>query len=456
MQYDVLVLGAGSGGLALAETASRFGKKVAIIENKYVGGTCVNVGCVPKKMMWYASQLYENIHLAKGYGFSIGEYSHNWADLVARREKSIAGIRDYWNGYLEKKDIDHLIGEACFIDKNTIAVGDKHYQAEHIVIATGSTPIVPPLPGKELGIISDGFFALTEQPKRIAIIGGGYIGVEMAGLLRGLGSKVEVFALESRILELFDPMISQVLDQEMEKQGIVRHLPFKVTGLAKDEADGSLAVLGENNSRFGGFDTVFWAVGRRPNSQPLNLAAAGIATERNGAIITDEYQNTNIENIYALGDVTGHHMLTPVAIAAGRRLGRRLFNQESDLKLDYSNIASVVFSHPPIGTVGLTEPQAREKYEKVTVYETQFTGLRYAMAEEGYGSKTAMKLVCAGENEQVVGIHMLGDGADEMLQGFGVAVKMGATKADFDNTIAIHPTSAEELVTLKVPNPDPK
>jgi glutathione reductase (NADPH) len=449
MQFDLIVLGAGSGGLAVAEIAVTYGKKVAVIEEKYAGGTCVNVGCVPKKMLWYAAQARDAVELARAYGFHIGEVSHDWANLVARRDAVVTDIRHYWENYAAEKGMTWVQGQGVFVDKNTVKVGDQTLTAPYIVIATGSTPIVPPLPGKDLGMTSDGFFAMQTQPKRLAVIGAGYIGVEMAGLMHSLGTHVEIFALESRVLELFDPMISQVLSEEMDKQGIVRHLPFKVMGLDQ-EADGSLAVLGEGEARFGGFDAVLWAVGRRPNSADLNLAAAGVEVARNGAITVDAYHKTTVAGIYAVGDVTGKTMLTPVAIAAGRRLARHLFNGE-DIKLDYRNIPSVVFAHPTVGTVGMTEAEARQCREDVRVYETEFTGLRYALAQ-GKGSKTAMKLVCAGENERVVGIHIIGDGADEMLQGFAVAVKMGATKADFDNTVAIHPTSAEELVTLKTPS----
>ncbi len=449
MQFDLIVLGAGSGGLAVAEIAVTYGKKVAVIEEKYAGGTCVNVGCVPKKMLWYAAQARDAVELAHAYGFQVGEVGHDWADIVARRDAVVMDIRQYWEGYAAEKGMTWLQGQGVFVDKNTVKVGEQTLTAPYIVIATGSTPIVPPLPGKELGMTSDGFFAMQEQPKRLAVIGAGYIGVEMAGLMHSLGTHIEIFALESRVLELFDPLISQVLSEEMDKQGILRHLPFKVMGLDRD-ADGSLAVLGEGEARFGGFDAVLWAVGRRPNSAALNLAAVGVETVRNGGITVDAYHKTNVEGIYAVGDVTGKTMLTPVAIAAGRRLARHLFNGE-DIKLDYRNIPSVVFAHPTVGTVGMTEAEARQCRDDVRVYETEFVGLRYALAK-GKGSKTAMKLVCAGENEKIVGIHIIGDGADEMLQGFAVALKMGATKADFDNTVAIHPTSAEELVTLKTPS----
>ncbi|MDY6981321.1 MAG: FAD-dependent oxidoreductase, partial [Pseudomonadota bacterium] len=309
-------------------------------------------------------------------------------------------------------------------------------------------PIVPPVPGAELGITSDGFFELTEQPQKVAVIGGGYIGVELGGVMRALGSEVTIVAMEDRLMERFDPMISEVLEAEMRKQGIRVETGFQVTALS-NSAEG-IVVGGRNGDSLAAFDTVIWAVGRAPNTRELNLEAAGVAMEQNGIVPVDGFQNTNVAGVYAIGDITGRSPLTPVAIAAGRRLAERLFNRQAFSKVDYANIPSVVFAHPPIGTVGMTESEAREKYANdMTVYKTGFTPMRYALAE--HGTATAMKLVCAGKDEQVVGIHMIGDGVDEMLQGFAVAVKMKATKADFDSTIAIHPTSGEELVTLKQP-----
>jgi glutathione reductase (NADPH) len=293
------------------------------------------------------------------------------------------------------------------------------------------------------------FFAFLSY--RVAVIGGGYIGVELAGMLAALGTQVTLVALEERLLEVFDPMISQVLMNEMQKQGVELRLSFQVAGLT--ETSEGIALDGVNGERLGGFDRVIWAVGRAPNTAGLNLPAAGVDMRSNGIVPTDALQNTNVPGIYAIGDITGRTPLTPVAIAAGRRLAQRLFNDQPQSRVDYENIPSVVFSHPPVATVGLTEPAARERHDKVTVYRTEFTPMRYALST--HGVTTAMKLICAGREERVVGIHLIGDNVDEMLQGFAVAVKMGATKADFDNTIAIHPISAEELVTMKVPEPDP-
>lgn len=448
--FDLIAIGGGSGGLAVVEKAAAYGKRVAVIEQSKLGGTCVNLGCVPKKVMWYAAGAAETVRGAAELGVRAEFKGIDWRRLVEGREGFINGILDYWNGYLAGEGITHIDGAARFVDARTVAVGDTQYTADHIVIATGAVPIVPPVPGKELGITSDGFFALTEQPKNVCIVGGGYIGVELASVLRALGSEITVVALEPKLLETFDPLVSETVSANMARDGIKMHLPFAVTGL-EQRADG-IAVLGRDAEPLTGFDTVLWAVGRRANAAQLNLEATGLSMERNGTITTDEYQNTAVKGIYALGDVTGRAPLTPVAIAAGRRLGDRLFGDQPDRRLDYDNIPTVLFAHPPAGSVGMTEAAARATGEPVTVYETGFTPMKYAL--NSHGPRTAMKLVCLGANERVVGIHMVGDGVDEMLQGFAVAVKMGATKADFDNTVAIHPVSAEELVTLKEPNAD--
>ncbi len=449
--FDLIAIGGGSGGLAVAETAAQLGKRVAVIESKKIGGTCVNNGCVPKKVMWYAANLAHAVDDASDFGIPAQRGATDWHKLVQGRQDYIGRITDYWDGYVADTGITRIDGSARFVDARSIEVDGQTYSADHIVVATGGQPIVPPVPGAELGITSDGFFELTEQPRKVAIIGAGYIGVELAGVLRALGSEVTVVGLEARILETFDCMISTVLGEEMAKQGIVVRTCFQVAGLA--ETDNGIALDASDGERLDGFDTVIWAVGRSPNTRDLDLASAGIEARANGIIPTDGYQNTNVPGIYALGDITGRAPLTPVAIAAGRRLAARLFNGQSESRVDYDNIPSVVFAHPPIGTVGLTELQAREQHDNVTVYKTDFTPMRHALS--AHGVTTAMKLVCTGEDEKVVGIHLIGDNVDEMLQGFAVAVKMGATKADFDSTIAIHPISAEELVTMKHPEPEP-
>jgi len=447
--YDLIVIGGGSGGLAVAEKAAEYGRKVAIIEFNRLGGTCVNNGCVPKKVMWYAAELAHAVDDASDFGIPARRDRTDWQKLVAVRDDYISNINQYWNGYVDNSGISRVEGHASFVDQNTVQVNGKHYSADHIVIATGGQPIVPPVPGAELAITSDGFFELKQLPERVAIIGGGYIGVELSGVLNALGSNVTLVTMEDRIMESFDSMISTVLENEMRRQGIAVYREFTAANLSQNPS--GIALSSADGRTFSGFDTVIWAVGRRPNTQFLNLDAAGVGVLPGGIVPVDGCENTNVPGIYAIGDVTGKTPLTPVAIAAGRRLAERLFNDKPESKVDYDNIPSVVFSHPPVGTVGLTEEDARHRYGyAVTVYTSEFTPMRHALSARA--SSTAMKLVCAGKEEKIVGIHIIGDNADEMLQGFAVTVKMGATKADFDNTIALHPTSAEELVTMKVPD----
>ena len=447
--YDLIAIGGGSGGLAVAEKAAQLGRKVAIIESHRLGGTCVNNGCVPKKVMWYAANLAHAVDDASDFGITARRGRTNWKKLVSGREDYIRNINDYWNDHVEDNRIDRISGHARFVDARTVEVDGDHYSADHIAIATGGKPIVPPIPGAELGITSDGFFELDEQPEKVAIVGGGYIGVELSGVLKALGSEVTIIALEDRIMEMFDPMISEVLSSEMKRQGIRVQTSFQVAELSS--SDEGIVVMSNDKRSIAGFDRVIWAVGRSPNTAGLNLEASGVEMSHNGMIPVDDYQNTNVNGIYALGDITGKVALTPVAIAAGRKLAERLFDGKRDNRVDYDNIPSVVFSHPPIGTVGITEDRARERYgDDITVYQSDFTPMRHALKADG--PMTAMKLVCAGADEKIVGIHIIGDNSDEMLQGFAVAVNMGASKADFDSTMAIHPTSAEELVTMRVAN----
>jgi len=446
--YDLICIGGGSGGLAAAEKAAALGAMVVLIDPRPLGGTCVNDGCVPKKLMWFAAEHARAADEAPAFGIPVQRGRTDWGTLVADRERYVRGINEYWDGYVSERGITRIQGYARFIDARTVAVDGEPISADHILITTGSRPIVPPLPGAELGITSDGFFELSEQPRRVAVIGGGYIAVELSGVLNALGSDVTLFAMEDRLLERFDPMIGAMLEREMHRQGIRVHTGFRVAALSRDA--GGIRVRSATGPAPAGFDTVIWAVGRRPNTQGLALEAAGVDTAPGGFIAVDAFENTRVPGIHAVGDVTGKMPLTPVAIAAGRRLAERLFGGRTDSRVDYGNIPTVVFAHPPIGTIGLTEDEARRRHGRdVTVYSSEFTPMRHALSPDG--ATTAMKLVCVGDEERIVGLHIVGDGADEMLQGFAVAVKMGATKADFDNTIAIHPTSAEELVTMKVP-----
>lgn len=424
-----------------------YGKRAAVVEMGRMGGTCVNVGCVPKKVMWNAASIAHALRDARGYGFDVLVNDFDWAQLVKGREGYIQGINDWYGTYLKDSEIDWLKGQARFVDGHTLEVAGEHYTADHIVISPGGTPMVPNIPGAEHGITSDGFFALTEQPRRVAIVGAGYIAVELAGLLNALGSEVDLLLRRQHFLATFDAMLRESLMEEMVNDG-VNILPNINLERVERGADGKLTLTAQGGHTLSGFDALIWAIGRAPNTAELNLEAAGVTMDAHGFIPTDEFQNTNVPGIYAVGDATGRAQLTPVAIAAARRLGDRLFNNQPERRLDYENIPTVMFSHPPIGTVGLTEGEARERHgDAVKVYQTRFTPMYHALTS--HKNKTAMKLVCVGAQERVVGIHMIGHGVDEMLQGFAVALKMGATKKQFDDTVAIHPTSSEELVTMR-------
>jgi len=445
--YDLIAIGAGSGGLSVAERAAKYGIKCAVVESGKMGGTCVNVGCVPKKIMWFGSNLSYAIEDAKDYGFDLENKGFNWGHLVEKREKYISGINHWYHNYLADSNIDEITGFASFVDEHTIEVEGKQYSAEHIVVSPGTAPTVPDMPGAGYGITSDGFFALTECPKKVAIIGSGYIAVELAGVLNALGTDVNMFLRKEHLLRSFDCMLRDTLQNEMLTQGVNIIPRVQVTEIIK-EADGTFTLCDDKGNKTSGHNEVIWAIGRHPYIDGLNLKKIHLELDEQGYIVTDIYQNTNVKNIFALGDVTGRAPLTPVAIAAGRRLADRLYNNQADRHLDYKMIATVVFSHPPIGTVGLTEAEARAEHgDAVKIYQTRFTAMYNSMTR--HEVPTAMKLICLGAQEKVVGCHIIGPGSDEMLQGFAVAMRMGATKKDFDDTVAIHPTSAEELVTMR-------
>ena len=441
-------LGGGSGGIASINRAAMYGQKCALIEAKELGGTCVNVGCVPKKVMWHAAQIREAIHMyGPDYGFDTTINKFNWETLIASRTAYIDRIHTSYENVLGKNNVDVIKGFARFVDAKTLEVNGETITADHILIATGGRPSHPDIPGVEYGIDSDGFFALPALPERVAVVGAGYIAVELAGVINGLGAKTHLFVRKHAPLRSFDPMISETLVEVMNAEGPQLHTNAIPKAVVKN-ADGSLTLELEDG-RSETVDCLIWAIGREPANDNINLEAAGVKTNEKGYIVVDKYQNTNIEGIYAVGDNTGAVELTPVAVAAGRRLSERLFNNKPDEHLDYSNIPTVVFSHPPIGTVGLTEPQAREQYgdDQVKVYKSSFTAMYTAVTT--HRQPCRMKLVCVGSEEKIVGIHGIGFGMDEMLQGFAVALKMGATKKDFDNTVAIHPTAAEEFVTMR-------
>lgn len=447
--YDYLAIGGGSGGIASINRAASYGKKCAIIEAKHLGGTCVNVGCVPKKVMWYGAQIAEAIHqYAPDYGFDLDVKTFDYAKLVESRQAYIGRIHTSYQNVLAKNNIDVIQGFAKFVNANTVEVNGEQITADHILIATGGRPSRPNIKGAELGIDSNGVFELTRLPKRIAIVGAGYIAVELAGVFNSFGVETHLFVRQHSPLRQFDPLIVETLLEVMNQDGIQLHTQAIPQEVGKN-ADGSLT-LSLQDGRQTEVDCLVWAIGREPATDVINLQATGVETNERGFIKVDKFQNTNVKGIYAVGDIIeGGIELTPVAVAAGRRLSERLFNNKPNEHLDYNLVPTVVFSHPPIGTIGLTEPQAIAQYseENVKVYKSSFTPMYSAITQ--HRQPCRMKLVCVGKEEKVVGLHGIGFGVDEMIQGFAVAIKMGATKADFDNTVAIHPTGSEEFVTMR-------
>jgi glutathione reductase (NADPH) len=444
--FDLICLGGGSGGLACAQRAAEYGAKAAVIESGRLGGTCVNVGCVPKKVMWNAASVALAVADAGDYGFDVKVGDSDWSVLKHKRDSFIVRLNNIYARNLAAKGVTHIQGAARFVDAHTIEVNGQRMTAPHIVIATGGVPTMPELPGAELGITSDGFFSLAQRPKRVAVIGSGYISTELAGAFHELGSEVELFIRKDHVLTHFDVMLGKSLMREMRAQGMTIH--EHVVPAAVKEQDGLKTLVAADGREFGGFDCLLWAIGRSANVGTLELKSAGVVMDGADFVVTDEYQNTNVPGVYAIGDVTGRAALTPVAIAAGRRLSDRLFDGKTDRHVNYDNIPTVVFTHPPISTVGMTESEARAAYgDAVKVYVSDFTPMYHALTTRK--SHTDMKLVCVGPSQKVVGCHVIGTGADEMMQGFAVAIRMGATKQDFDDTIAIHPTSSEELVTMR-------
>ncbi|OZJ04207.1 hypothetical protein BZG36_02971 [Bifiguratus adelaidae] len=431
-------------GAASARRAAKYGAKVALVEaSGKLGGTCVNVGCVPKKIMWNTAAIAETIHEAKGYGFDVPSFSFDWSKIKASRDAYVRKLNGIYDTNLVKENVEYLSGWASIEDVNTVKVKDHDHEyfvkAKNILISTGGFPRTPDVPGQEYGITSDGFFELEEQPERVFVVGTGYIGIELAGIFRALGSKVSVLSRSGEILRTFDPIIKETLMKEMASTGIEFKTHGKIIKLVKknpNDPKGPIQVHYESEgvSHVDEVDCVLWAIGRAPHVANIGLENVGIKRDDKGFIVVDKYQKTNVDNIFALGDVCGRFELTPVAIAAGRRLADRLFgpSQFKDSHLEYENIPSVVFSHPTSGTVGLTEPQARQKYgdENIKVYTSRFVNMWNAMTE--HKPPTAYKIIVTGSEERVVGIHIVGRGSDEILQGFAVAVKMGATKADLD------------------------
>ncbi|KAJ8331059.1 Glutathione reductase [Batrachochytrium dendrobatidis] len=460
--FDYLVLGAGSGGIASARRAASYGAKVAIVENGRYGGTCVNVGCVPKKVMWNAADVAETLHNASCYGFDVSSNApFSWSTFKQKRDEYVKRLNGIYTSNLEKSGIDMINGTASFVDSHNVSVNGEIIYGKHILIATGSRAWIPSFEGaQEHGMTSDGFFELDFLPKKVAIVGAGYIAVELAGIFQTLGAQVSLYIRQNEFLRSFDKIIQEGVMDQYKKIGVnivptsavtkvenlatpgEKHKNLKLTVINKDTLDTTIHE---------GAQALIWAVGRNANVESLNLATSipQIKLNDKGFIVVDEFQNTDAEGVYALGDVCGKEMLTPVAIAAGRKLSDRLFGGKPESKLDYTNIPSIIFSHPTSGSIGLTEVAAVAKYgaEKIKVYQSKFTNMYYSVLVQKQA--THYKLVCLLPTEQIVGMHLFGRGSDEMLQGFAVAVKMGATKSDFDNTVAIHPTASEELVTMR-------
>jgi glutathione reductase (NADPH) len=444
--FDLAVIGGGSGALACAQRAAEYGARVVLIESHRLGGTCVNVGCVPKKIMWNAAQLAQGALDAADYGFDLTLAGHDWAALRAKREAYIGRLNEIYAKNLQKRKVELIRGRGVLRGPQRVQVGVRELSAAQVVLATGGRPMVPAVPGAALGMTSDGFFALTERPRGVAVVGAGYIAMELAGVFSALGTHTTLVLRREHALREFEPLLGETLLQIQRDEGMeiaIRAVPRELRrteqGLTLDLADGRA---------LGPFDAVLWAIGREAVTDCLGPEPQPVRRDARGFIATDAWQQTSVPNVYAIGDVAGRAQLTPVAIAAGRRLSDRLFGGQADRKLDYENIPTVIFSHPPIGTVGLTEAQARERFgAAVKVYRSGFVPLYYAMTTRK--PRTEIKLITAGAEERVVGLHVIGDGADELLQGFAVAVRMGATKRDFDDTVAIHPTSAEEIVTMR-------
>jgi glutathione reductase (NADPH) len=443
--FDLVVVGGGSGGIATARRAAEYGARVALVESGRLGGTCVNVGCVPKKLMWNAAELVGAIHDAAGYGFDVELRGHDWAGLKQRRDAYVARLNTIYEANLARSNVELVRGHGRLLPGRCVEVNGRRLVGERVVLATGGRPRRPDIPGAGLGLDSDGFFALEQRPERVTVVGSGYIGLELAGVFAALGSQVTLVARSPHVLRGFDPLLVEAATQGLTELGVAQHMECAPTAL-KRGADGRFDLeLGKGDTLVGQ-DVVIWAIGRDPLTEFIDPA---IRRTADGFIEVDEFQQTSEPGVFAVGDVTGRMPLTPVAIAAGRRLADRLWGGMEGRKLSYENVPTVVFSHPPLGTVGLTEPEARARYGDgaVKVYRSQFVPMYHALTEAR--PRTHMKLVTAGGDQRVVGVHLAGRGVDEMLQGFAVAVRMGATKRDFDDTVAIHPTAAEELVTMR-------
>jgi glutathione reductase (NADPH) len=448
--FDLIVIGGGSGGLAGAFRAAAHGARVALLEPGELGGTCVNVGCVPKKAMWLAAELSQRIAMAAQLGFDLPPTppTLEWKEFIVHRQRYIAGIHASYRKRLDESGIVWMPCRGQFVDAHTVENSDgARLHGERILIATGGRPRRPALPGAELGLVSDDFFNLCSAPEKVAIIGAGYVAVELAGVLQALGSQVELFVRGQRLLEDFDHELTDDLLENTRQHGIHAHFGYQLAEV-QPAGDGHVALINASGDRSAPFDSLLFATGRVPSTASLGVEQAGVALDEHGFVQVDAWQNTSVPHIHAIGDVTNAPALTPVAIAAARRLMDRLYAGKADARLEFRDIATVVFSHPPLGRVGLTEQEARAQFgEAVSVFRTRFRPMLHALADSP--QRSLFKLVCVGPEERVVGLHLLGEGADEILQGFAVAIRKGITRRDLEDTVAIHPTSAEEVVLLR-------
>jgi len=448
--FDMFTIGAGSGGVASSRRAGSYGARVAIGEDSRVGGTCVIRGCVPKKLLVYGAQFADAFADAAGYGWHVAPPVHDWAALIAAKDREIGRLEGVYRKLLRDANVTLVEGRGRLVDAHTVEIAGKHYTATNILIATGAHPVMPAIPGIEHAITSNEALDLPRLPRRIVIVGGGYIAVEFAGIFHGLGAEVTLVIRAEELLRGFDDDIRVTLAQELRNRGIAIRARTDVARI--DKHGHGLDLSFANGDRLSA-DLVMYATGRHPNTRGLGLEAVGVRLGKANAVMVDEWSRSAVPHIYAVGDVTDRLNLTPVAIAEGRALAETLFNN-NPISIDHANVPTAVFSQPPVGTVGLTERAAREKYGAINVYRTRFRPMKNTLSgrEEG----TMMKLIVDCRSDRVLGCHMLGADAPEIIQGLAIAVKCGATKRQFDQTIGIHPTAAEEFVTMREKLPDPK
>jgi len=444
--FDLFVIGAGSGGVRAARFAAGFGAKVAVAESRYLGGTCVNVGCVPKKLLVYGAHYAEDIGQAQGYGWTI-DATFDWKTLIANKDREIQRLNGIYRSILVDSGVTLLQAHARLVDAHTVEVEGKQYTAEHILIATGGWPHVPAIPGREHAITSNEAFYLESLPRRVLVVGGGYIAVEFASIFHGCGADTKLLYRGELFLRGFDGSLRDHLKDEMIKKGVDLQFNADIVHIDK-QADGSLLATLEDGRTLEA-DCIFYATGRRPMLDNLGLEKAGVALDARGFIAVDDEYRTSVSSILAIGDVIGRVQLTPVALAEGMAVARRLFKPEQYRKVDYTTIPTAVFSLPNMATVGLTEEEAREQGYNVTIFESRFRPMKLTMTDSL--ERSLMKLVVDAETDRVLGCHMAGPDAGEIMQGLGVALKAGATKQVFDDTLGIHPTAAEEFVTMRTP-----